>query len=89
MENMEDGEARVFQFRDFQYDYAVDPDITFRYSYQYDALYKDLPKKQHTLKKAKYCEFCNSKSFPREEPTFCCRKEKVNIYILELPAGLR
>jgi hypothetical protein len=52
-------------------------------------LYKYLPKKQHTLKEAKNCEFCNAKRFPGEEPAFCCRKGKVNIYIQELPAELR
>ncbi|PVH36974.1 hypothetical protein PAHAL_6G212000 [Panicum hallii] len=51
-------------------------------------VYKDLPKKHHTMKKAKNYEFCNAKKFPCEEPAFCCRKEKINIYIPELPAGL-
>jgi hypothetical protein len=60
-----------------------------KYSDQYDAVYKDLPKKQQTLKKAKNCEFCNAKRFPGEGPAFCCRKGNVNIYILELPARLR
>ncbi|PUZ51593.1 hypothetical protein GQ55_6G200500 [Panicum hallii var. hallii] len=87
-ENIQDDEARVFHVRDFHYEYVVDPDITFKYSDQYDAVYKDLPKKHHTVKKAKNYEFCNAKKFPCEGPAFCCRKEKVNIYIPELPAGL-
>jgi hypothetical protein len=79
----------LFFHVDSQYDYAVDLDITFKYSDQYDTLYKDLPKKHHTLKKAKICEFCNAKRFPGEGPAFCCKKGKVNVYIPELPAGLR
>jgi hypothetical protein len=55
---------------------------------QYDAVYKDLPKKHHTLKKNKNCKFYNAKRFPCEGPAFCCRKGKVNIYIPELPAQL-
>jgi hypothetical protein len=54
----------------------------------YDAVYKDLPKKHHVLKKAKICEFCHAKRFLGEAPAFCCRKWKVSIYIPEIWAEL-
>ncbi|RLN09345.1 hypothetical protein C2845_PM11G15710 [Panicum miliaceum] len=97
--DIEDNEARVFHHQviplflynmvgDFQYEYAMDPDIGCRGSDPYDAVYKDLPKKHHVLKRAKSCEFCHAKRSPGEEPAFCCRKGKVNIYIPEIPAQL-
>ena len=38
---------------DFQYEYAADADIGYTYLDLYDAVYKDLPKKHHVLKKSK------------------------------------
>ena len=38
---------------DFQYEYAADADIGYKYLDLYDAVYKDLPKNHHVLKKAK------------------------------------
>ncbi|PVH31549.1 hypothetical protein PAHAL_9G176700 [Panicum hallii] len=88
MENLEDDEACVFHIRDFEYEYAVDPDTGSKGSDSYDVVYKDLPKKYRTLKKAKNCEFCHAKRYPDEGPAFCCKKGKVNIYMPELPAEL-
>ncbi|KAG2567278.1 hypothetical protein PVAP13_7NG344633 [Panicum virgatum] len=49
--NIEDDETRVFHQQDFQYEYAADADIGYKYLDSYDAVYKDLPKKHHVLKK--------------------------------------
>ena len=69
---------------DFKYEYVVDADIGYRCSDSCDAVYKNLPKKHHVLKKAKNCQFCHAKRFPGEGPAFCCRIGKVNIYIPEI-----
>lgn len=61
--DIEDDETRVFHHQDFQYQYAVDDDIGYRGSDPYDAVYKDLPKKHHVLKKSKNCQFCHAKRF--------------------------
>ena len=49
---------------DFEYEYVVDADIGYRCSDSCDAVYKNLPKKHHVLKKAKNCQFCHAKRFP-------------------------
>lgn len=87
--DIEDDEARVFHHQDFQYQYAVDTDIGYRGSDPYDAVYKDLPKKHHVLKKAKKLSILPCKEVPGEGPAFCYRKGKVNIYIPEIPVELR
>jgi len=51
--DIEDDEARVFHHQDFQYEYVVDPNIGYKGSDSYDAVYKDLLKKHHVLKKEK------------------------------------
>ncbi|PUZ38128.1 hypothetical protein GQ55_9G172300 [Panicum hallii var. hallii] len=89
MENLEDDEACVFHIRDFEYEYAVDPNTGSKGSDSYDILYKDLPEKYGTLKKAKNCEFCHAKRYLDEGAALCCKKGKVNIYMPELPAELR
>ena len=67
----------------------MDPDIGNKGTDPYDAVYKDLLKKHHVLKKAKNCQFCHAKRFPGEGPAFRCRKGKVNIYIPEILGELR
>ena len=61
-----------YNLADFQYQYAMDADSGYGGSDPYDAVYKDLPKKHHVLKKAKNCQFCHAKRFLGEGPAFCC-----------------
>ena len=60
---------------DFQYEYAADANIGYKYLDLYDAVYKDLPKKHHVLKKkVKNYQFCHAKRFLGEGPAFCCKE---------------
>jgi len=63
--NIEDDEARVFHRQDFEYEYVVDADIGYRCSDSCDAVYKNLPKKHHVLKKAKKLSILPCKEVPR------------------------
>jgi hypothetical protein len=41
------------------------------------------------LRKVLICKYCGALRFSSETPTFCCRKEKVHIYVHDLPFEIR
>jgi hypothetical protein len=54
----------------------------------YKFIYQNLPQR-HILSKVPDCNYCGAMRFQYETPGFCCRKEKVQIHIPEVPAELR
>jgi hypothetical protein len=54
-----------------------------------DAIYQNLPKKHHVLKKAKDCDHCGAIRFEFEGPAFCCRKGRVGVFIPAVPEELK
>jgi hypothetical protein len=50
-----------FSFSGTQYEYFKDPELASKLPDQFDAIYKDVPKKHQVLRKVKNCEFCYDK----------------------------
>lgn len=74
---------------DVQYETCRDPDVVVPDHDPYGRVYKDMPTAHHILRKVPNCEYCGALKFPDEGLGFCCRKVKVNIYILDVPDELR
>jgi hypothetical protein len=58
------------------------------YDDPYEFIYQNLPQR-HILSKVSDCNYCGAMRFQYETPGFCCRKEKVQVHIPEVPAELR
>jgi hypothetical protein len=54
----------------------------------YDMVYHNLPKKHFVLHKVKPYGYCNTKQFPLEGPSFCCRQGKLKLHMLDVPDEL-
>lgn len=52
-------------------------------------IYRNLPTKNHVLRKVADCRHCGALRFPFEGPTFCCRKGKVGLFTPDVPEELR
>jgi hypothetical protein len=64
------------------YDYIRDPEFACNIPDPFDAVYKDLLKKHHVLRRSKRVNFAMQRDFQ-------VKVEKVHIYILEVSCELR
>ncbi|CAD6239740.1 unnamed protein product [Miscanthus lutarioriparius] len=80
----EDDEARMFNDKDFKYEYSIEPITRINGHDPYNFVYVGLPETHHVLNKVENYFYCRAKRFEGEGPAFCCRNGWVNIFIPEV-----